>query len=381
MTHHEVGERLLPPGAFIVPLDLTAPESVKAAMAAKSRHFRGPSEIQFLWNDCLLPLGEVMVPGITAAVDLFEPDVIVVDQLVLAGSVVAQQRGLPWATMISAPPPLADPLAEMPLLAERLSGSLEAFGRRFGLKPDRGRPSDLLYSRDLVLALTVEDLLNRAGPRPEHFTFVGPLGVEPDESSAEVEVRPWDRLGPGERLVTVTPGSVPADLESPFLEAVVEALGELSGSGVQGVLLVPPDRFRDLPPNVVAYGWTGGSGPSLSDDLLARTDLLISHAGHFTCCRALSFGVPLVMAPIRYGQPWIAEMVAHAGAGVRVRYHRARSAEIRHAVGTVLGEPRFGEAARGLQTSLRAAGGVPVAADHLELLLRDRAATSEPAFR
>ena len=70
-------------------------------------------------------------------------------------------------------------------------------------------------------------------------------------------------------------------------------------------------------------------------DLLARAGAVICHAGHNTVCEALSFGVPLVTAPIRDDQPVIAQQVSEVGAGVRVRFGRATAAHLAAAVDIV----------------------------------------------
>jgi hypothetical protein len=48
--------------------------------------------------------------GVWAAIDEFAPDVLVVDQQALAGAVVAERAGLPWATSATTSAELTDPL-------------------------------------------------------------------------------------------------------------------------------------------------------------------------------------------------------------------------------------------------------------------------------
>jgi UDP:flavonoid glycosyltransferase YjiC (YdhE family) len=57
-----------------------------------------------------------------------------------------------------------------------------------------------------------------------------------------------------------------------------------------------------------------------------------------------------------------------AGAGVTVRYGRVQADELRSALGAVLDDPSFGEAAARVGASFGAAGGVSEAADRLEKL-------------
>jgi UDP:flavonoid glycosyltransferase YjiC (YdhE family) len=103
--------------------------------------------------------------------------------------------------------------------------------------------------------------------------------------------------------------------------------------------------------------------------VLRRVDLVICHGGHNTVCEALAAGVPLVVAAVRDDQPFVADQVVRAGAGVRVRFGRVTVADLRAAVGTVLGDPGYREAAARLRIAFARAGGAPAAADRLAALL------------
>jgi MGT family glycosyltransferase len=103
-------------------------------------------------------------------------------------------------------------------------------------------------------------------------------------------------------------------------------------------------------------------------DLLARAHAVVSHGGHNTVCEALAHGLPLVVAPIRDDQPIVAQQVADAGAGIRVRFGRVRAAELAAAIASVLNEASYREAARRLRASFAAAGGPAAAAQALEAL-------------
>jgi UDP:flavonoid glycosyltransferase YjiC (YdhE family) len=102
--------------------------------------------------------------------------------------------------------------------------------------------------------------------------------------------------------------------------------------------------------------------------LLRRAAAVVSHAGGNTVAEALVHGRPLVVAPIAFDQPFNAERVAATGAGIRVRFARARAGELREAVRRVLDEPEFARHAARIGDALRAAGGGAAAADQLERL-------------
>jgi MGT family glycosyltransferase len=128
-------------------------------------------------------------------------------------------------------------------------------------------------------------------------------------------------------------------------------------------VVAPPGLLDAIPDHVLVREFV----PQL--DLLPHLDAVISHAGHNTVCETLAHGLPLVLAPIRDDQPVIAGQVAAAGAGIRVHFGRVGPTELRAALTTVLDDPIYRVAARGIQASFTAAGGAPAAADHLEKLL------------
>ncbi len=104
-------------------------------------------------------------------------------------------------------------------------------------------------------------------------------------------------------------------------------------------------------------------------DLLPHLDAVVSHAGHNTTCEALSFSLPMVVAPIRDDQPAVASQVVDCGAGIRVKFGRVSAAELRDAIVTVLDDPAYAAAAGRIRDSFAAAGGAEAAADRLEKLL------------
>jgi UDP:flavonoid glycosyltransferase YjiC (YdhE family) len=100
------------------------------------------------------------------------------------------------------------------------------------------------------------------------------------------------------------------------------------------------------------------------DEVLATASLVISHGGHSTAMRALSFGVPLVMMPVNalIDQKRVGIAVQQAGAGLLLR-KRARVRRIREAVNVVLRDRAYREAAARIGEQIRQKDGAAVAAD------------------
>jgi len=351
---------LLPPDAVLLPVgeDHAEDDPALAEATKASQGLRGAEALLFLWEQFLLPLGAAMVPGVEAAVERFQPDVLVVDQQAIAGAVVAQRRGLPWATSATTSAELVDPFALLPKVGEWVRAALVAFQTQFGVPAERG---DLRFSQQLVLAFSTPALAGPGSFFPSHYRFVGPsLATRP--APAEF---PWAWLDPDRQSVLVSLGTVNAEAGRRFLNESITAVRSLA-SRVQGVVVGPADLAGPLGASdgdVLVRPYV----PQL--ELLARVSAVVSHGGHNTVCEALAQGVPLVVAPIRDDQPIVAQQVTDAGAGVRLRFGRAKASEIRAALCEVLDNPSYRQAAGRLRASFEAAGGAAAAAEALEALI------------
>lgn len=315
---------------------------------------RGPEALRFLWERFLVPLAEAMADGVCEAMAAFRPDVVVADQQALAGALVAERLGVPWATSASTSAEFADVLSSMPKVAAWNEALLLGLRQRIG---DPGGTADPRFSPFLVLAFTTEELAGPPARAAGRVRWVGPsLSARPSPAAF-----PWDWLDPGRATVLVTLGTANTDVGARFLTECGQAL-RARADRVQAVVVDP-----------------GGVLASHGDDkdllavpavpqlpLLQQTDAVVCHGGHNTVCEALWHGVPLVVAPIRDDQPVIAAQVAEAGAGVRVRFGRATAARIGAALDAALYAPGYRAAARAIGSAFRSAGGAVAAATHLE---------------
>lgn len=336
----------LPPGRRVFPvIDADLQDGRDRWMG-----LRGAAALKFFWAEFLIPLTRAMLPGVEAAIESFEPDVVVADQQALAGAVAAHRSGTVWATSATTPAELLRPLAAMPKVEEWISDQLAEFGM----------PTDPRFSDRLVLVFSTSALMGDTGGFGKQYVFTGPaLTGRADDTQF-----PWDWLDPGRRHLLVSLGTLNGPAGQRFFGVVTDALADL-GDELQAVVVAPPDHA--VPDHAVpAHMLLAERVPQLP--LLQHMSAVVSHGGHNTVCESLAHGLPLVVTPIRDDQPIIAQQVADAGAGIRLRFGRLRATELRDAVRAVLGDRRYADAARRVQDSFAAAGGAATAADHLEEL-------------
>lgn len=340
-----------------IPVAETIPIEVATAVEMHTtRGTRGIAAFKSSWEEFVLPIARQMMDGVRAAIDTFSPDVVVVDQQALAGAAAAELRGLPWATSATTSAELLDPLATLPKVRDWLRGQLTAFGVEAGLDPDHAAAIDPRVSPHLVLAFTSRDLVGPTEGLPDRCELVGPsISLRED-----VTPFPWDWFdGPGPHVL-VSLGTLHWRSGRRFFSVVTEAL---SGMAVRAVVVAPADLLPGAPDNVLVRPRV----PQVS--LMPHLDAVVSHGGHNTVCESLAFGHPLVIAPIRDDQPFVADQVTRAGAGRRVMFSRVTPGKLRDALDAVLTDPSYRAAAERLRSSFESAGGAPAAADHLEGLL------------
>ncbi|MFE1172371.1 glycosyltransferase [Streptomyces sp. NPDC058773] len=365
---------LLPTGSALYPAGDRDPAGGHDLGGTRWRELRGVAALRFLWAEALIPLARAMLPGVHTAVEAFRPDVVVADQQALAGPLVARRHRLPWATSATTSAEIVRPFDAFPKVGEWVSQRIAA------LLAECGAPGgwDPRFSPHLVLVYSTPALIGEDGPKspaaspgepagdgpggvpgryPPHYAFVGPaFGARPPAGDF-----PWRRLDPVRARVLVSLGTLNRAAGARFYPAVLRAADALAGRA-QLILAAPGDLAGDIPPHMLHQEYV----PQLQ--LLPHLDAVLCHGGHNTVCEALAHGLPLVVAPVRDDQPIVARQVAEAGAGVRVRFGRARADELQQALTAVLDYPAHRHAARRIQASFAAAGGAATAADRLEKL-------------
>lgn len=281
-----------------------------------------------------------------------EPDVLLVDGMMLGAILAGQAARLPvvammpniWIIPTPGVPAVGPGFAPtrtvlgrtrdrlMQAVANRLADgglpALNAARAAHGLAPLTSLWQQVLQvERILVLTSAAFDLA--ASAVPDNVRYVGPILDDPPWAE------PWNPSWPddGRPLVLVGFSSNFQD-QGPQLRRVVEALSSLPVHAVVtlGQMLDPGEVSPTDNVTVVA------SAPH--SRILPHASLVITHCGHGTTLKALAAGVPMICMPMGRDQHDTAARVAHHGAGVRLR-PTTSVARIRSAVQDVLSDDRF----------------------------------------
>jgi len=303
---------------------------------------------------------------------------LLVDQASSPGGTVADQLGLPFATVCNAlllhPDPAVPPFfthwqpqdtgwarirnqiawAGLNRLYAPILTRIQARRRRLGL-PVPARIVDA-WSGRLQISQQPDAFESPRRELPQHVRFVGPLRLPGGYQAVPF---PWERLD-GRPLIYASLGTL-QNLVAGTFRVIAEACDGLDAQLVISTGHgVTPEALGDLPgrPIVVSYA------PQL--DLLRRSAVAVTHAGLNTVLDALASGIPMVAVPVTNEQPGIAARVVWVGAGEAIAHTRLTPQALRAAVLRVRSNPSYRTAAEQVRDSIQAGGGASRAADMIE---------------
>jgi MGT family glycosyltransferase len=365
------GYEIVPLGGAVFPPDQYQAEFEKLGSLQDRAALNHTLAIGARAADAVLEVGPTVVraAGVTA---------LVVDQASFPGGTVADQLGLPFATVCNAlllnPDPIVPPYfthwqprdvwwaqirnrigwAGLNRLYTPIMTRIQNHRRRLGLPV----PASLsqVWSDKLQISQQPELFEFPRRELPKQVRFVGPL--QRSVGSQPVPF-PWERLD-GRPFLYASLGTLVNRLAGMF-RVIAEACDGLdaqlvisTGNGVS------PKALGTLPgdPIVVSYA------PQL--DMLRRATLAVTHAGLNTVLEALSVGLPTVAIPITNDQPGIAARIAWIGAGEAIPNKDVTPQALRAAVVRVLSDPSYRTAAERVRKSIQDGGGAPRAAELIE---------------
>jgi UDP:flavonoid glycosyltransferase YjiC (YdhE family) len=333
-----------------------------------------------------------------------QPHVVVADILTLAPSLAAETLGLPRATLIPHVHPHGLPHFPVYSLGGRLprTPTGRALWRatyhrmvmrglaqgRDELNATRARlqlPAlDYVHggiSRQLALIATFPQL---EYPRPPggfgpNAHVVGPLMWEPParevplpgepSEEANATARRWRGPGPDAPLVLIAP-STAQDSKHTLLRAALLGLAELPVRVLATYNRRLPPRPLPVPDNASVVDWVPYART------MPRCEIVVCHGGHGTLVRALASGCAVVACPAVGDMNENASRLAWAGAGVRVPRRFVTPRTLALAVETALGDQRIRTRARELAGWAHEHDAGARAAELVERLALDGAASS-----
>jgi len=322
---------------------------------------------------------ETICRNAPAAVKAARVDMLLVDQTEPAGGSVAEHLGLPFVTICNAlalnrepgiPPPFT-PWGYRDVWWARMRNRLgNAVSDRM-LSPVKDTLAVYRKRWKLPLHLDLGETFSSLAqisqqpcefdfPRrslPDCFHYVGPLRRQPRRHVGF----PWERLD-GRPLVYASLGTL-QNRNPKLFHCFAEACRELD---VQLVIAgAGEESLGTLPQNVLAVSYA----PQL--ELLQRASLTLTHGGLNTVLDSLTCGVPLLVMPITYEQPAIAQRVRWVGAGEIIPLSGVSSPLVRARIEKMLGDRIYLTRAKSMAENIRAAGGVKRAGDLIEKIARD----------
>lgn len=218
---------------------------------------------------------------------------------------------------------------------------------------------------DRMIVPTIPEFEYHRSDLPEHVRFVGAVNPLPTDGFV---APPWWRELAAERpIVHVTQGTVDNTDLSRLIEPTIEALADEDVTVVVTTGGRPVSELRHpLPPNTFAAEFIP------HDILLPSVDVMVTNGGYGAVQRALTAGVPLVVAGNTEDKPEVAARVDWFGVGIDLRTGVPTPTMVKRAVRQIVGDDKYRNAARNLQCAHARRDGVAAIADLVDEVVAER---------
>ena len=334
------------------------------------------------WTGAEFMIRKLFMPALRDSyTDLFQAcdraDFLLSHILALAGPVVAEQRGIPWATAFLQPMvlfsaydmPVIPPLTALrhlrglgPLFNRALTRVLFATSAHWGrpvheLKADLGLP---VGSNPLIaayrspygnLALFPEVYAAPQPDWPANTRCCGFPFLDEDLGGGQLSQEVDDFLAGGPPPLIFTLGSAAVKIAQDFVNSAREIaqnldLRALIVAGHQAPSRNDPHRFKNalVVPSIPYF------------QVFPRSSAIVHSGGIGTTAHALRAGVPQVIVPFSHDQFDNADRVARLGCGIDAGSRRVSATRLSRAIKTVLVDPRYASLANHVARQIRADG-------------------------
>jgi len=393
-------------GASFVPLPPDADfddSSLDAAFPGRVG-LKGPKGIRFDIREIFMRPGKAQYQAILAASEERRIDAVLAESLFMGAALLlagpagnrpavincgivplslASRDTAPYGLGIAPRPGLPGRIRNMALqsLTEKVVfGPVQKYANEIALDAT-GSPFPVFFmdwprTADHIAQFTVADFEYPRSDLPGTVHFVGPVSQggkgTTDRPGAAGGTRGaglpewWADLDAGRPVVHVTQGTVANrdfdDLVRPTMEGLAQddvlVVVTTGGRPVDALAGPLPDNVR-----VASY--------LPYDELLPRTDVLVTNGGYGGVQFALRHGVPLVVAGQTEEKTEVSARVAWSGTGINLRTNRAAPDAVAKAVRAVLANSSYREASIRIGNSIRASRGVDELAELVESVCSD----------
>jgi UDP:flavonoid glycosyltransferase YjiC (YdhE family) len=346
---------------------------------------RGTEE---LFERALMPALEQTHADLLAASE--GADLIVGHPASLVAPIVAEERGLVWASTVLAPMSffsVTDPVVPPPApwvwhltsrsrllsrgfvamadrLTRRWAGPVQRLRASRGLGPTANPILAGQHSPHLVLGLFSRLLADPQPDWPARTVVTGPVLYNgPGSQPLAPELAEFLDAGPPPIVFTL--GTSAVFVAGRFYEAGAEAVRRL---GRRAVLLVGPDADgRSAPtPDVLAVEFAPHAA------LFPRAAAIVHQGGVGTLHQALASGRPMLVVPHAHDQPDNARRAERLGVARTLCPRRVHVAAVARELKRLLDDPRYASRAQSVGTLVRAENGAGSAADAIDALVSSR---------
>ena len=300
------------------------PPDDRPRMIAKARAMDFDAANAYMASEVFIGIdARAAYPHMLAAIERYEPDVVVLEASEFAAALAAEASGVPVVCVGISQASL------MRTLATPIARGLDALREEFGLDPD---PDLERLNAVPYMTLIPEALEDPSVPVPD-----GALRFRTEDPPPRPLPDWWQNSS--WPLVYLTLGTVAPSMEF-FPGLYRDAIDALSLLPVRVLVTVGRDRDpRDIGavgPNVHVARWVPQA------DVMPHTDVMICHGGSGTVTAGLAAGVPMAVLPLFADQPHNARRVTELGAGIAVD----NAAELTDAVRRLIAEPSYRAAAQ-----------------------------------
>jgi UDP:flavonoid glycosyltransferase YjiC (YdhE family) len=345
---------------------------------------------EFLLTEVICPQIQGMYEDVSAAAEA--ADVLVSHPVTYATPIVAEQRKLPWASVVLAPasmfsaydfpviPPapwlksmerLGSWTGKLLLKAVRRSTAawaapVYALRARLGLPRGANPILEGQHSPSLVIALYSQLLGDRQPDWPAHVAITGHAFYDaPHGTALAPELTAF--LDAGNPPVVFTLGSSVVFIARDFWQESVEAVRQL---GVRAVL-VAGDSHAALRSQLEGSGTGHDQNIAVVERaphslLFPRASAVVQQCGVGTLAQSLRSGRPMLGVPHAHDQPDNAWRAARLGMALTLNPKTYRAARVAAALRTLIRQPAYAAAAGQVARQVRAERGVVAACEALE---------------